>query len=224
MALPANIDTMLKGLQLTHRTVKTTEGDAGAMYLRLLRSGEFAYGPEGTEVEPGSHWAVSPQSFAHGYVCWDSNAKSATKLGEVMRPAYEPPIPQSELPDTGQAWDQQLGCGMICLDGEDKGTKVVYTTTSKGGVRAVNDLMGKFIERIQAGHDDEIVPVITLDTDSYQHKKYGTVYVPSLSIVRWASLDATADDTAKEVAKDEEEKAEEDTGGTRRRKRRVRAA
>jgi len=199
--LPANIAGMLTGLQQTHHRVKTTSGAEGAMFLKLTKAGYWAFGPEEIEVQQGSQWAIGPSTFQHGYVAWEQDAKkAAAKLGEEMRPAYEPAINVANLPDVGAPWDQQLGMGLICINGDDKGTNVVYTTTSKGGVRAINTLLGALIERIQSGEDDTIVPIATLGVDSYQHKRYGTVYVPDIKIVRWASRDETMESQPKAEA------------------------
>jgi len=68
---------------------------------------------------------------------------------------------------------------------------VSYNTTSKGGLRAINGLLGHVVTQLQKGEADAIVPVVRLLTDSYQHKRYGKIYTPEFEIVKWESLSST---------------------------------
>jgi hypothetical protein len=44
-------------------------------------------------------------------------------------------------------------------------------------------------DRLNSGqYGDEIVPVVQLEKDSYQHGQYGRVWTPVLTIVDWMSL------------------------------------
>lgn len=189
--LPAALDQLKRGLESTHARNKAHEG-AGEQYLKLAKSGIWTYGADGIDVQDGSLWAVDPNSFIAGYIAWqpDSN-KAAEKLGEEMRPATDPPVIRGDLPDVGGPWDEQLGCTLLCLTGEDAGTRVSYNTTSKGGLRAINGLLGHVVTQLQKGETDAIVPVVRLLTDSYQHKRYGKIYTPEFEIVKWESLSST---------------------------------
>ena len=146
--LPASLNNLLTGLVATQAAARVSAG--GEQYLKLQKSGIWTYGAEDIDVQDGSKWAADPNSFTHGYVCWESDKdKPAAKLGEVMRPATDPAIDPMSLPNHGSPWAAQLGVSLLCLTGEDKGTTVTYTTTSKGGTRAISELMGALIESDQ---------------------------------------------------------------------------
>jgi hypothetical protein len=45
-------------------------------------------------------------------------------------------------------------------------------------------------DRLNGGmHDGNVVPIMCLEKDSYQHSQYGKVYTPRLSVVDWMPLD-----------------------------------
>ncbi len=196
--IPANTADLIKGLQTVNASL---EGSAGGVpYLRLLKSGAYAYGPDNIEPEPHSRWAVNPFSIQHGYACWGDGEL----LGEHMVPFNQNPSPRSELPDYGEPWLAQVSMTMQCMNGEDKGTTVLYRGTAKGLHNAVKKLINEIIG--QAQHNQtHIVPLLALDVDSYQHKKYGEIFFPVLDIVDWLSLETGE---SAEPVEPEEEKPE----------------
>jgi hypothetical protein len=199
--VPTTTEDLVKGLQNVGQTLQGTSG--GLAFMRLLKSGVFAYGPENIEPEPGAVWGINPYSLAHGFACWGDGEL----LDERMVPFNQQPPLRGELPDYGHEWTQQVAMQMACLDGEDEGINVLYKGTSTGLRNAVKKLIDEIIAQAQsdAAH---IVPVIELECDSYQHKKYGEIFFPVLEVKRWISID---DGVAAPEAEDEpEEKAEGD--------------
>jgi len=194
----------IQNLAAAHQRVRSTSGAVGGNYLRLSKGGVWSYGADGVEVEAGSQWAIDPSSFIMGYIAWEEGDGAAKKLGEEMRLATEPPIIMADLPDVhGGSWVEQLGCGMLCLTGEDTGMKVLYNSTSKGGIRAVNDVLGSMITQLQTGSADDIIPVVELDTDSYMHKRYGKIYTPVFKFLRWASMSSSPEAEAQQAPEPE---------------------
>lgn len=205
--LPASMDNLLKGLVATHARVKTTAGDEN--YLKLAKTGVWMYGADEIDVEEGSEWAIDPNSFTAGFIAWEpDNNKPAEKLGEEMRPATDPPILRADLPDVGAPWAEQMGCQLMCLTGEDKGVRVSYSTTSKGGLRAINTILGEVVGQLQAGESDAIVPVVDLAVDSYVHKRYGRIFTPVFKLSAWESLSNTPKAAAAALEKDPEPEPE----------------
>ena len=147
----------------------------------------YAYGQEKTEPEEGSLWAVNVFSAEHGFISWGEGEV----LGEVMVPLAQPRPVINELPDTGQKWDEQFGFQLQCLDGEDKGLEVVYKGTSMGYKQMFNTIMQAVQNQLSAG-STEVIPVVTLDTDSYRHKAYGTVFKPQLNVHKWVAASEEA--------------------------------
>ena len=182
-SLPANPEELAKGLSNVGANLQANTG--GVPFLRLMRTGIFVYGQENIEVEEGSHWAINPYSIQHGFACWGDGEL----LGESMVPFSQQPPPQNELPDYGEKWGQQVSLQMQCLDGEDTGVNVLYKGTSVGMRNAIKTLIDQIIN--QAAHDPKhVVPVVTLESDSYKHKKYGDIFYPVLTIDKWISIDS----------------------------------
>ena len=175
------------GLQRAVATeLQSTGGDP---FLRLLKSGEWVYGQEDTEIEPESEWAWNPLSLEHGYVSWeDDESKPAKKLGESMDSMSRPLPDLHELGSPpGGPWQKQFSVQVQCVSGEDKGTQVRYSGTSSGLVDAFAAMVPRILKRITDG-ETEVVPVTTLDVTSYQHKRWGTVYKPVFHVTRWMAL------------------------------------
>lgn len=178
--LPANPEDLVKGLQ---NVVSNVQAGGGMPFLRLLRSGLWVYGAENIEVQEGSQWAVNPASLQHGWACWGEGEL----LGEAMVPFNQPLPAKNTLPDYGEDWSQQLAVQLQCLTGEDVGVQVLYKGTSLGLRTAIRELISALIGQLQRDPTN-CVPVVRLEVDSYNHKKYGEVFTPVLEIVRWISF------------------------------------
>lgn len=202
--LPANPEDLVKGLQNVGQTLQGSTG--GMPLLRLLKSGMYAYGPENIEPEEGSEWAINPYSLAHGFACWGDGEL----LDERMVPFNQTPPMRSELPDYGHEWNQQVAMQMQCMNGEDEGTVVLYKGTSTGLRNAVKQLIDQIIAQAQVDVA-HIVPVVQLECDSYQHKKYGEIFYPILDIEHWLNVEdgATAPDPVEDQSETAGEPADE---------------
>lgn len=164
-----------------------TAGGSNTMdLLRLMRDGLWVFGADNTEPEDNSLWAINPYSFVHGYISWVDNRPA----GEVMVPVLDRLPARSELPETGGSWDEQMGCQLQCVSGEDAGTQVIFKSTSVGGKRELGRIATAIAQAAQNGTD--VVPLVKLATDSYQHKKYGRIYTPQFAISSWVPLDSEA--------------------------------
>lgn len=157
-------------------------------FLRLLKSNEWVYGSENVDVQPGSRWCINYHTFQHGYCCWVDNGpgKKNELKGEIMGPAIFDK-PQCPDPIGGTPFTEQLSFDLKCIDGEDAGTEVHYKTSSTGGKKAVKELLKAFTA--QVGVDlEHCCPIVTLDSDYYDHPKYGRTYVPIFTIHGWADI------------------------------------
>lgn len=164
---------------------------SGGLLLRLGRDGLWVYGPDNVEVQEGSLWAINPYSISLGFAAWGENGSrdEGTLLGERMALIYEPAVALANLPDVGASWAPQIQFDLVCLNGDDAGTEVRYKTTSVGGRRAVAGMLDEVKQH--ANDDGNIVPVVTLVSDSYIHKKYGKTYVPVFEVAEWKAPDDT---------------------------------
>jgi hypothetical protein len=166
----------------------TVIAGGGKPLLRLLKSGEWVFGPSNEEVQEGSHWAVNVLSLSHGWSCWvegEGNNKNELK-GEVLVPMIDPKPPRpAPIQDT--PFNEVRAFEMKCVDGDDEGTEVATKINSIGGMRAVDALLASIYRQLS---DDPLhpCPVVTLDKDSYQHTKWGQIYTPVFEIANWCDL------------------------------------
>lgn len=184
----------------------------GTPFLRLLKDGEWVYGADDVEVQAGSLWAINPFSMAQGFCAWGTqgSAQEGTLLGEKMALITGTYPNASELADVGAAWNEQIQFDLVCLNGDDKGVEVRFKTSSKGGLRAFAGLLQDV--STAADEDGKFVPIVSLDSDSYVHKKYGRTYFPVFTVKEWQAPDSTQSEAAtqgNEAGGDEDERPAE---------------
>jgi hypothetical protein len=205
--LPIKPEDLEAGLQNVQSSIQG--GTGGMPFLRLLKAGYFVYGAENIEVEPGSEWAINPYSLMHGFACW----APGELLDERMVPFTQQPPNKAELPDLGQSWDQQVAMQLACVTGEDSGTNVLYKGTSTGLRNATKELINAIISQLQV--DKElIVPIVALETDSYNHKQYGQIFYPILTIKKWDTIEGDAAEESEVTDKSEADPTTEESDET----------
>lgn len=196
-ALASADDLQALGRQMAAQTAAAPIADtADVPFLRLLKSGQWVYGQDSVEVEEGSEWAVNPASLYHGYVAWTDDDQPTTEVlaERMVRYGVEDLPSQAELgppPSGSRGWQKQLAVQLQCLSGEDRGQQVLYKGTSHGLKKLfAQKLIPAITQRLLDRADP--VAVVTLEAESYKHKKYGLVYSPVFEIVRWAPMNAAA--------------------------------
>jgi hypothetical protein len=176
--------TMLNGVNTA--TIISRSG----LPLLLFKSrddGTWSYGVERYVVEEGSLWAVNFLTLRHGWVCFASPEEKKI-LGEVMVPANEPKPDYTTLPNLGRPWQEQLSVELKCATGQDTGVEVLPKMSTTGGLQALAGLVVAVRNRANGGqHNGDLVPIVSLDRDSYPHKKHGRVWFPLMTIRQWMS-------------------------------------
>lgn len=187
-SLPASVTNMAANLAASIHAV----GGAGGSetYMKFTKFGEWVYGMEGTETQEGSIWAVNPAQFLHGWTAWGTEAHGTDgqNVGEHMVNAGMAYPSEADLPQVKGNWSKAIAMMLRCTTGEDKGTQVLFKSNSLGGRKAYAGLIQKVVERIQAG-ETEVVALVELESDSYQHGTYGKIFTPVMKIVGWTGLD-----------------------------------
>jgi len=218
--LPIDPKSLLAGFQRAQQRAEMAQEEGS--YLKLDKGGIWTYGSEEIEVEDKSLWAINPSTMATGFCAWGEDGGG--KLGEEMCSILSDDIVlRNRLPDVGAQWKPQTGMQLKCMDGEDKGTEVLYSTTSKGGTKAFKVIVSAITARIQSGKSG-VVPVVELCVDSYKHKKYGKIFTPELKVVDWLALDALPEDKPEDKPEPEatpEPEPEEAPARPRRRQRKA---
>ena len=170
------------------RKLESTAGPSGIVILKMDRTGHWVFGADQTEVEDGSHWAVNPFSFVHGFIAWGDGEVLGEKMASVSDPL---PELDAAPPGAKKGWETQVGMSLKCISGEDTGMEARFTTTSVGGTRAVQELAVAIAAQVEKDQTAP-VPIVTLGNEHYQHKSYGRIYTPSFGILEWVSLTADA--------------------------------
>ncbi len=155
-------------------------GGSNAQFLKFAK-GEFTFGLEGNIVEQDEQFAANMGSLSRGFICWGDGEP----LGEEMAPVWEASkLRRADLEDfsnEGGEWVEQASIEFTSLETDEV---LVFKTSSHGGRKALGALAKAFSDRMKSG-EDTVVPVVQMLSESYKHKAYGKVFVPSFEIVDW---------------------------------------
>lgn len=181
-----DLNTLQEGFNRAQEAIQVS---GGVQYLKMLKQdGEWVYGQQDTDVEPGSEWAVNPESFMVGYIAWDDKGNLK---GKEMRSVFKPVIRLDELNNVGAQWQEQCSFQMQCISGEDAGLVVEYGQSSRGGKDAFQEMVRDIRIQLSKGSTD-IVPIVELKSDHYMHKTRGKIFVPIFEIKRWVGMSGEA--------------------------------
>jgi hypothetical protein len=185
----AGVLASLEALATALGSVDTSSvlGRSGKPMMQFKREGDgnWSFGQKRTIPEPGARWAINPGSFKWGYVAFGENNKPIERLVSISQP--KPDL--LTLPDVGFTWNEAWSVELKCISGADTGVEVVFKTTTDGGAKAVNSLIEVIRDRITGGeHGGNVVPIATLEKDSYPHQSFGKQWVPVFTIVDWMPL------------------------------------
>lgn len=208
-----SLGALASGLKRTRNSLPSFGGKA---FLKFGKDGVWSTGKAGDSLN-GDRLLLNTASIKAGYVCWTnypaSEKKKNEKLGEEMKAASMGSVDPLELPDTGWDWKQQLHIEGRFLDGDKQ--EVQYTTSSLGGVEALDHIIEEITESIDAGEEIYLFPIVELKNDWYEHTQWGKTYKPIIEIVGWADINGNPepdDETAaieKEAAPEPVKQAEE---------------
>ena len=172
--------------------VKETSSGLGICIAKFDRTGCWSFGADHEEFESDdTEFAINPFSIVHGFIAW-APLGTNTVLGEVVVPMQTPlPDPGAVPANCPLGWQYQMGFGMQCITGDDKGTDMRFTQTAQGSIKAMKELFSKIATAIIAD-PTKPVAIVRLGTDSYIHKQYGKTFFPKFDIVRFISMDGGA--------------------------------
>ena len=177
--LPA-IGTLKSALETARRQAPSS---TGALFLRLARHGEWIYGPDSVPVADNSRFALNTLSLSHGWIAWEDGAVQDEQMVSVFQQPELPP-----QPDSGFDWQRQWAVLAQGIEGDDAGVALNYKGSSSG----IRGAMGLLFDAVLKQADEAptlIFPVVKLEMSSYQHKQYGRIFVPVLTIERWVDVD-----------------------------------
>jgi hypothetical protein len=160
--------------------------------------GDWLAGQENRQIVPGTRMVGDMDSFSVGWVRWSNGKPRDPRMGRVVerfKPARRDDLGDNdcdlwETSDSGEPRDPWTFTNNLVMADLETREVFTFTTSSKGGRRAVEKLC-QLYGREQARHPDEW-PVVELQFDSYQHpnKSFGRIKEPVLKIVGWIAKDA----------------------------------
>lgn len=172
-----------KALLSTVANIAQNMGNTGGAepILSIDKVGRWQFGPEHTLVAADALVQVDPFSMEHGYVAW----KESKPVGEVLVPGMQAKPDPTKLPNHGVPWQECYALRGRFITGPDRGTVVVYKPSSMGGANAIKKLLADIYRQAEVD-PAALMPVLRLESGSYQNKTYGGLtYYPVLPVVRW---------------------------------------
>jgi hypothetical protein len=177
----------------TVANLKKAAASARVGFLKMDKTGTWSYGQDDNEVTEEDHVFIDPNGFVHGWQCWaDTDIKGVQSelLGDVKVAMHEPlPDRPDQVPENGRGWNSMAGMSVLLA-----GEKLVYSTTSVGGLNALSGLAEEYFAQYQKS-PGKMIAEVSLSSDSYKHKNktYGKIFTPVFTVVAWhADLPAEA--------------------------------
>jgi hypothetical protein len=185
------VNKLLGGIRVSRQQTPLASNEP---LLRFLKDGRWVFGQQDDEIEATAILAAHPMFINHGYVCWERKAEGQTGpnelLDEKMVPVFEDK-PAMPGPIQGHPYKDQRTMLMVVTNGDDKGTQMLFKTSSYGGLRCVDDFLAE-LEKQLATDPSKPVALLQLLKDGYKHKTHGWIATPHFKVVGWR---AVGDDT-----------------------------
>jgi hypothetical protein len=159
-----------------------------ASFLKYVK-GAFVFGIDEEELALGAELVPNMTGAKIGWLKW----QGGDVIEERMFPwATGHPFREDlgdldqglwERADDGKPIDMWSETATLPFKNPRTGEEFTFSTSSTGGRQAVAKLVYAWRHGVAQGKSG--LPVISLGSDSYPHKKYGKVHFPVFKIVRW---------------------------------------
>jgi hypothetical protein len=171
--------------------------EIGADFGSFLKfaKGDWLLGEEGKKVPENARFVANLHEYYRGWVRWWDGKPTEHLIGRVVDRFRVPP--REELGDLDESkWETEPNgarrdpyartCYLAMRDLSNDEI-VCFTSSSDGGRKAVARLAERY-DRLRRRHKAKM-PVVVLETESYQHKLYGKILKPRFNVVDWAYWD-----------------------------------
>jgi hypothetical protein len=154
-------------------------------FLKMDKTGAWNYGTDEVEVTEDDHVFIDPNGFVHGWQCWadtDIAGVQSELLGDIIAPMDQPlPDRPAKVPENARPWGEMRGMSILLA-----GERLVYSTTSVGGINAFAALAEDYMAQF-AKDPTKMIAEVSLSSDSYKHKNktFGRIYTPVFTVVKW---------------------------------------
>lgn len=167
------------------------EGGVGFGNFLKFAKGEWLLGEEGKKVPEGAIFIANMEDYYRGYVrWWDGRptdhlidryrVPSRGELGDLDESKWETE-PNGARRDP---WARTVYLVMCDLSSDEI---ICFTSSSDGGRKALVKLADRY-DRLRHRYKAKM-PVVCLESESYQHSVYGKILKPKFRIVDWAFWD-----------------------------------
>jgi hypothetical protein len=168
----------------------------GAPFVKFSKAGDFEIS-ESESIPAGTKVVGHADEAVIGWRKWLGSKLVETRAGRVADRFV--PAPRASLGDTDERdWEVQDDgsrkdpwqfYAALPLGRCDTGEAYLFSTSSKGGLRAVNGVLRAYGQRVRAKGDAAGLPIIELQPDSYKHRTFGKIFIPQLHVVGWTGAD-----------------------------------
>ena len=191
---------------------------------KLLKfsKGDYMAGEGDDDIPVGTEMIVNIPSLTVGWIRWADNKPTEQIMGVVFE-GYKPPKRTTLGDDDKSLWevddvthqprDPWQLTNYLIMKMPDSEQLYTFTTSSRGGIQAVGELMKVVAPRLRM--QPKTMPIITLGVDFYVHDKYGRIKVPLFVPVRkWGDISQFDDAQGEmDMAETVDPKTGEVTGG-----------
>lgn len=166
--------------------------------------GEWLKGQNDDEVPGGTKVVANMAELSIGWIRWADKKPVDRRMG-LLAQGFKPEkreelgytdIAEWERDKDDKPIDPWSFTNELPVADPTTGEQMVISMSSKGGIGAMGNLCKAYGKEYR--ERGGLVPVISLDRDSYKHKEYGKTYVPVLSIVDWIDNDGVPKPAAQE--------------------------
>lgn len=171
------------------RIKRAAQEDAGFAKMLKFKKGRY-FDSDGNEIPLGTEYVAQPRGWSK---CWIKFRGGTVQERKLYRMSD---TPVSEIPDRqdlddndpttwepgldGRPADPWVLQSILPLEDPKSGELILFVASSWGGTRAIGTLVNNWARRVATVDDG--VPIVSLDTSSFESKKFGEVQSPAFKV------------------------------------------
>lgn len=198
---PTVIDPSDLSTQLSQSAVQQTSQAAGVSFLKMdFESGDWLLGQD-QDVVTDEEVLVNTASFKHGWILWSGGRPNKNMVGFT----FDLPMPMENVGDDYPSEARSFDGALF-----DDGTPLVFDTSSYGGRKGADSLLGA-VKSHSAEGSEHLYPLVKLTSESYANSKRGgkLTYNPVFEIIAWCDQEGNKEGPKAAQVEDQSEAAEE---------------
>jgi hypothetical protein len=164
--------------------------EGGGQTGKLIKYTKGKYFQGDKEIALGTEYHAIVYETARGWVLFQDGRLVEHRLGlirnagarfaprEALGLMDKPRWERDRKGEPKDPWQKQYYLPLVHLESQEL---FCFVTNSEGGIGAIRDLSRQY----SPYRATTMIPVVSLQTDTYEHPDYGTVHIPILRIERW---------------------------------------